>query len=511
MDLFQWFIVLFTLSVTLYTLVKVNRNIPKKKSPPETAGGWPLIGHLRLLSGPELPHITLSKMAEKYGPVFTIRLGVYRALIVNNAETAKECFTNNGIIFSHRPNTAAVQHMSYNYAMFGFSKYGSYWRELRKISMLKLLSNQKVSVLGNLRENEVKSMMKTLHKSSWEKEGSSVEMKKVLGNFTLNFILRIVVGEIEDYKDSGTLREAITEFFRMMGVLTVPDVLPFLRWLEYFGTNKKFEKTGRKLDSMLQGLLDYQRDQCKKRCGFVEEEEGFMAQMMDCAEGIAKEFPMYDADTINKATCQAVILGGTDTMTVTLTWALSLLLNNPDALKKAQEELDLHIGPQREVKESDLENLVYIKAIIKETLRLYPAASLLPSRKAVEDCTVAGYHVPAGTHLIVNAWKLHRDPRFWSDPLEFQPERFLTKYKEIDVRGRNFELLPFGGARRICPGISFALQTMELVLASFLHGFEVKTPAEEDVDMTGSMGATNVKVTPLEVLLKPRLVAELYA
>ncbi|PIN02726.1 Cytochrome P450 CYP2 subfamily [Handroanthus impetiginosus] len=511
MDLFQWFIVLFTLSITLYTLVKVNRNIPKKISPPEAAGGWPLIGHLRLLSGPELPHITLSKMAEKYGPVFTIRLGVHRALIVSNWETAKECFTNNDVIFSNRPNTAAIQHMTYNYAMFGFSKYGLYWRELRKISMLKLLSNQKVSVLGNLRENEVKSMMKTLYKGSWEKEGSSVEMKKVFGDFTLNYMLRVVVGEIENYMDSGTLRKAITEFFRMMGVLTVPDVLPFLRWLEYFGTNKKFEKTGRKLNSMLQGLLNYQRDQRKKRCGFDDEEEGFMGQMMDCAEGIAKEFPMYDADTINKATCQAMILGGTDTMTVTLTWALSLLLNNPDALKKAQEELDLHIGPQRQVKESDLENLVYIKAIIKETLRLYPAASLLPPREAAEDCTVAGYHVPAGTRLIVNVWKLHRDPRFWSDPLEFQPERFLTKYKEIDVRGQNFELLPFGAGRRICPGISFALQTMELVLASFLHGFEVKAPAVEGVDMTESMGGTNVKVTPLEVLLKPRLVAELYA
>ncbi|KAL0379154.1 UNVERIFIED_CONTAM: Xanthotoxin 5-hydroxylase CYP82C4 [Sesamum radiatum] len=118
-----------------------------------------------------------------------------------------------------------------------------------------------------------------------------------------------------------------------------------------------------------------------------------------------------------------MMLGGSDTTTVTLTWALCLLLNNQHALKRAQEELDEHIGRERLVKESDLENLVYIKAIIKETLRIQPSAPLLSPRESVEDCTVAGYHIPAGTRLIVNMWKLHQDPRVWDDPLEFRSER----------------------------------------------------------------------------------------
>ncbi|KAL0449748.1 UNVERIFIED_CONTAM: cytochrome [Sesamum latifolium] len=205
-----------------------------------------------------------------------------------------------------------------------------------------------------------------------------------------------------------------------------------------------------------------------------------------------------------------MILAGSDTTTVTLTWALCLLLNNQHTLRRAQEELDKHIGRERLVKESDLEKLVYIKAIIKETLRIQPPAPLLSPRESVEDCTVAGYHIPAGTRLIMNLWKLHRDPRVWDDPLEFQPERFPVKHKEVDVQGKHYELLPFGGGRRICPGISFALRVMELALASFLHGFEIEKFSNEAIDMRGSLGLTNMKATPLEVFLKPRLSPNLY-
>lgn len=207
---------------------------------------------------------------------------------------------------------------------------------------------------------------------------------------------------------------------------------------------------------------------------------------------------------------QALILGGTDTTTVTLTWALSLLVNNPSILKKAQNELDTKVGRNRQVNESDVKNLVYLQAIIKETLRLYPAVPLLAPHESTEDCTVGNYHVPAKTRLIVNIWKLHRDPNVWLDPCIFQPERFLTSHEDFDVRGQNFELIPFGSGRRICPGISLALQVIELTLAHLLHGFEITAPSDEPVDMSETVGLTNMKATPLEVLLRPRLPADIY-
>lgn len=207
---------------------------------------------------------------------------------------------------------------------------------------------------------------------------------------------------------------------------------------------------------------------------------------------------------------QALILGGSDTSSGTLTWAISLLLNNRQVLKKAQEELDQNIGLNRQVEESDIKSLVYLQAVIKETLRLYPAGPLLGPRESLEDCTVAGYHVPARTRLIVNLWKIHRDPRIWEEPSAFRPERFLTSHAFVDVRGQNFELIPFGSGRRSCPGMSFALQVLHLTLARLLQAFEFETPSNQPVDMTESPGLTIPKATPLEVLLTPRLAAELY-
>ncbi|KAI3409177.1 uncharacterized protein J3R85_019667 [Psidium guajava] len=128
----------------------------------------------------------------------------------------------------------------------------------------------------------------------------------------------------------------------------------------------------------------------------------------------------------------------------------------------------------------------------------------------MEDCTVDGYHVPKGTRLLFNLWKIHRDPRVWSDPLEFQPERFLTTHKDLDVRGQNFELIPFGSGRRMCPGINLAMQLLSLSLAALLHGFNITTLADEPVDMAEAIGMTNLKATPLEVLAVPRLPEHVY-
>ena len=156
---------------------------------------------------------------------------------------------------------------------------------------------------------------------------------------------------------------------------------------------------------------------------------------------------------------QSFILAGSDTTATTLTWALALLLNNREALKKAQQELDDQIGRERQVKGSDTKNLVYLQAIIKETLRLYSGFPF--PHESAEDCIVSGYHVPAGTRLLVNIPKIHHDPNIWPNPCEFKPERFLTTHQNVDVRGQNFELIPFGSGRRMCAGVSFALQIMQ--------------------------------------------------
>ena len=203
-------------------------------------------------------------------------------------------------------------------------------------------------------------------------------------------------------------------------------------------------------------------------------------------------------------------MAGSDTTSLNLTWLLSILLNNKHALKQAQEELDLKVGRDRWVEDHDIKDLVYLHAIVKETLRLYPPSPLSVPHEAMEDCHVCGYYVPKGTRLLVNVWKLHRDPRIWEDPEKFLPERFLTSHASIDASGQHFEFIPFGSGRRACPGYTFALQVSYLALARLLQGFEFTTPSNMPVDMTEGLGITLPKATPLEALLTPRLASKLY-
>ncbi|RVX15241.1 Cytochrome P450 82C4 [Vitis vinifera] len=153
-----------------YCLLLWRSRADNSKIAPEATAAWPIIGHLHLLGGSDqLPHITLGNMADKYGPVFTIRLGVHRALVVSSWEMAKECLTTNDQAASSRPELLASKHLGYNYAMFGFSPYGSYWREVRKIISLELLSNRRLELLKDVRASEVVTSIKELYEL-WEEK-----------------------------------------------------------------------------------------------------------------------------------------------------------------------------------------------------------------------------------------------------------------------------------------------------------------------------------------------------
>jgi cytochrome P450 len=162
------------------------------------------------------------------------------------------------------------------------------------------------------------------------------------------------------------------------------------------------------------------------------------------------------------------------------------------------------------VESSDIKNLVYLQAIVKETLRLYPPGPLLVPHEALEDCYIQGYNVPKGTRVFANVWKLHRDPSIWSKPEKFSPERFINENGEIDHESHQFEYLPFGLGRRACPGSIFATQVIFITLARLLHGFDLDLTMDEVVDMKEGLGITLPKLTPLQVLLTPRLSYGLY-
>ncbi|KAL2335606.1 hypothetical protein Fmac_016819 [Flemingia macrophylla] len=426
----------------------------------------------------------MGDLADKYGPLFTIKLGVKPALVLSNWEMAKELFTKNDLAVSTRPKLVAVELMSYNQAFVGLSPYGPYWRELRKIVTFEFLSNRRIEQLSHIRVSEVHTSIKELY-DVWRKEKNessfvSLDMKQWLSHLTFNMVVRMVVGkryfgvtEVEGRDKAKRFMENIKEFMRLIGTFTVADGVPWLRGLDLGGHEKAMRANAKEMDNLLsEWLVEHQ-------------------QKMALGE-------------------QELILGGTDSTAVTLTWAISLLLQSPHVLEKAKEEIDLQIGKDGFVSESDISKLVYLQAIIKETLRLYPPAPFSSPREFTENCILGGYHIRKGTRLLPNLWKIHRDSSVWPDPLEFKPERFLTTHKNVDVRGHDFEFLPFGSGRRICAGMSLGLSMLHFVLANFLHSFEILNPSTEPIDMAEIFEFTNTRATPLQILVKPRLSPNYY-
>ncbi|XP_076940424.1 cytochrome P450 CYP82D47-like [Bidens hawaiensis] len=504
------FVIGFLLQI-LRSLKKINN-----LAAPQAKGARPIIGHLHLLGGSRLPQHVLGDMADQHGPVFTIKLGVRNVLVVSSGEVAKECFTTNDRVFASRPKSKAAEIMGYNYALFGIAPYGDYWRKVRKIITLEILSQKRVEMLGHVRVSEVRASVMDIY-DTWlmnkDNEGSDnmvkVDMKQWFGNLVFNVIVRIISGKRFQINDEEGVRfqNAVRRFVELFGAFVVSDFIPFTGSLDLGGYEKEMKVVSTEMDNIIEGWLKKRKSEPQPQ----ERDQVFMDVLISVLQDASKEdFDGYDHDTIIKATCLTIIVAASDTTAVTLTWALSLLLNNPKALKTAQEEIDEHVGKGRLVDESDLRNLVYLDAIIKETLRLYPAAPLSLPHESMEDCIVNGYNIPKGTRLLANLWKIHRDPNIWSNPCEFKPERFLTSQKDIDLKGKHYELLPFGSGRRMCPGVSFALQVLPLTLANVIHQFVIHKPSNEPIDMSESLGITTIKATPLEVLLAPRLSLKMY-
>ena len=297
-----------------YFLLRRSRVNRSRNLAPFPAGAWPVIGHLPLLAGTESPHRALGAMADKYGPLFTLRLGLNHALVLSSWEMAKECFTTNDAAVSSRPKLVAVKHLGYNYAMFGFAPHGPYWRELRKIVTIELLSNRRLELLSYIRVSEVKASVAELYKL-WtaKKNGSgsgqiSVELKQWFGDMNLNVILRMVVGKryfsagaVDDENSSAARRcqKALDEFFHLLGLFVVSDAIPFLGWLDIGGHERAMKKTAKELDGFLGEWLEEHK---RKRAsgGVARGEQDFMDVMLSILDG--KALAGYDADTIIKAT-----------------------------------------------------------------------------------------------------------------------------------------------------------------------------------------------------------------
>ncbi|CAN6167100.1 unnamed protein product [Urochloa humidicola] len=480
---------------------------------------WPIIGNMNLMG--ELPHRSIHELSKRHGPLMQLWFGSLPVVIAASAEMARHILKTNDATFADRPRFAVGRHLAYNCSDILWSQYGPYLRQTRRICATELFSTKRLESFEHIRDEEVHVMLRDLRVASTS--GRAVRLRGHLQMLTLSIISRIVLGRKYVGEEAGGeglssptpmvtpagFREMVDEYFELHGVFSIGDFVPWLDWLDLQGYIRRMKK----MSAMFDGFLEHVMDVHNERRRF--EGERFVARdMVDVLLQLAADDPSLEVplsrDNV-KAITQDLIIGATDTSANTMEWALSELLKNPKILAKATEELNSVIGLDRLATERDLPDLPYIEAILKETMRVHPASPMLAPHLAREDARVDGYDILAGTVVFVNMWGIGRDPAVWDAPEEFRPERFLET--KIDMRGQDFELLPFGSGRRMCPGYSLALRVMALGLANLIHGFAWRLPegvTAEELSMEETFLLAVPRKFLLEAMVEPRLPVHLY-
>ncbi|KAM5579576.1 trimethyltridecatetraene synthase-like [Rosa sericea] len=489
-------------------LFLLSRHLRRRKlNLPPGPKPWPIIGNLNLIGN--LPHRSIHNLSQKYGPIMQLKFGSFPVVVGSSVEMAKAFLKTHDVTFAGRPKIAAGKHTTYNYSDITWSPYGPYWRQARKMCIMELFSNKRLESYEYIRREETSALLRGLYESS----NTNILLKDHLSNVSLNVISRMVLGKKYTDKSKDAIvspdefKKMIDELFLLSGVLNIGDSIPWLDFLDLQGYIKRMKALSKKLDRFLEHVLD-EHIENKKAKGFVA------TDMVDVLLQLADDPNLEVKLERNgvKAFTQDLIAGGTESSAVTVEWAISELLKKPEIFKKATEELDRVIGRERWVEEKDIVDLPFIDAIAKETMRLHPVAPMLVPRLAREDCQVAGYDIPKGTRILVSVWTIGRDPNLWDNPDEFCPERFIGR--DIDVKGQDFELLPFGSGRRMCPGYSLGIKVIHSSLANLLHGFTWRLPdgmKKEDLSMEEIFGLSTPKKFPLVAVTEPRLPAHLYS
>jgi cytochrome P450 len=451
-----------------------SKNYTKGKRLPPGPWKLPVIGnllHVVAAAPGVLPHYTLRNLARKHGPLMHLQLGQYSSIVVSSARMAKEVMKTHDVSLADRPIILASEIVGYNGMGIGISPYGDYWRQMRKISNMELLSTQKVLSFRSIREDEVRNLITSIHSSM--ESGLPVDLSEKLFSLTNNIICRTTFGY--KCKDQEFLIKIIKELISLTSDFDVADLFPSFKFLHAMSrTRPRLEKLHKSLDQIFDDIINKHAEQIDAGFNAGDRREDLVDVLIRLKSRSSPEFPITN-DNI-KAVILDLFLAGTETSSTTIEWAMAEMMRNPRVMEKAQAVLREGLEGKDVINESDIKALGsdYLKLVIKETLRLHPPLPLLVPRECREECEIGGYSIPMGTKVITNAWAIGRDSEYWEDADSFIPERFENS--SIDYLGSNYEYIPFGGGRRMCPGITFGLVTIEFALAKLLYHFDWSPP-----------------------------------
>ncbi|KAF6152609.1 hypothetical protein GIB67_013056 [Kingdonia uniflora] len=470
-----------------------NKRIPVLPPGPR---GLPLVGILPFLD-PEL-HTYFAKLAQTYGPIFKLQLGNKLGVVVSSPSIAKEVLKDHDITFANHDVPATARVIAYGGSDIVWSPYGPEWRMLRKVCVREMLSNASLDAVYSLRHREVRRMVQDVYANI----GSSVNVGEQMFTAVINVITSMLWGGTIKGDDGASLgaefREVVNEITELLAKPNISDFYPALARFDLQGLQKQIKGMLLRFDRIFETIIEQ-----RVKMG-IEDGKGtkdFLQLMLQLKENGDGKTPFTMIHL--KALLMDMVVGGTDTTSNSVEFAMAELINKPETMKEAQEELERVVGLDHMVEEFHIPKLQYLHAVMKEALRLHPALPLMVPHCPSSACTVGGYMIPKDTRVFVNVWAIHRDPSVWVNPLDFNPTRFLNEKR--DFSGNDFTYFPFGSGRRICAGIPMAERMFMYELATMLHSFTWELPKGAKLDLEEKFGIVMKKARPLNAVPQARL------
>ncbi|XP_043715771.1 cytochrome P450 71B34-like [Telopea speciosissima] len=486
---------LLPLLVLLPLILILKSKQVKRTNLPPGPPKLPIIGNLHQLG--ELPHRSLQQLSKEYGPIMHLELGFMPTVVVSSAEMASEIMKSHDLDCCSRPDLMGPRKLSYNFLDITFAPYNEYWREMRKVAVLELFSVKRVQSFHLIKEELVASMISSISKSSLS--STPINLSEMLFTLTDDITCKIAFGK--SYKgrefDNGRFGKAINEAIAILGTFSGTDFFPYVGWImdKFTGLDGRREKCFLEFDKFYQNVIDEHVNS--------ERAESEHEDIVDVLLKVGRDHKVAGSLTHDhiKSILMDLFLAGVDTSAATVEWAMAELVKKPEVMKKVQDEIRSTVGKKEMIVEADIDQLKFLKLVVKETLRLHAPGPLLLPREAMNQFTINEYNIYPKTRIQVNAWAIGRDPKYWVNPEDFNPERFMNS--SIDFKGAHFMFLPFGAGRRMCPGMHFGLSTVELTLANLLYSFDWGLSdgmKKEDIEMDEQAGLVVHKKAPLYLM-----------
>ncbi|CAD5332638.1 unnamed protein product [Arabidopsis thaliana] len=487
-----WYIIVAFVFFSSMIIVRNNTRTRQKNLPPGPPK-LPIIGNLHQMGSK--PHRSMFKLSEKYGPLISLKFGSVSTVVASTPETVKEVLKTFDAECCSRPYMTYPARLTYNLKDIGFCPYTKYWREVRKMTVVELYAAKRVQSFQHTRKEEVASLVDFITQAaSLEKP---VNLNTKLMKLSGSVICRVVFGiNLKGSKLENLYEEVIQGTMEVVGSFAAADYFPVIGKIidRITGLHSKCEKIFKAMDAFFDQSIKHHLEDESIKDDIID-----LLLKMERGEIELGEFQLTRDNT--KGILFNILNAGIDTSAQYMIWVMTYLIANPRVLKKAQAEVREVIKHKDDIIEEDIERLQYLKMVIKETFRVLPLVPLLIPREASKNLKIGGYDIPKKTWIHVNIWAIHRNPNVWKDPEAFIPERFMDN--QIDYKGLNFEFLPFGSGRRMCPGIGMGMALVHLTLINLLYRFDWKLPEGmevEDVDLEESYGLVCPKKVPLQLI-----------